>query len=133
MRAVLTGDKVMWVQERAVKLSTLDYPKWLLALFLVVLSVVGNIYFNAYPVAIRAVVIIVVLGLSLVMLTTTTHGKIVLDFFKQARGELRKVVWPTRQETVQTTLIVAAIVLVMSLILWGFDSLFAMLVASLVT
>jgi len=41
---------------------------------------------------------------------------------KEARIEIRKVVWPTRPETIQTTLIVVAVVLVMALILWGLDT-----------
>jgi preprotein translocase subunit SecE len=44
-------------------------------------------------------------------------------WLKEARTEIRKVVWPTRQETTQTTLIVVAVVLVMALVLWGLDSL----------
>lgn len=120
------------MQQSSIKLTALDYPKWLLALVLVVLSVVGNIYFNTYASSLRALAIIIILGVSLAILSTTAHGKIVLDFFKQARGELRKVVWPTRQETVQMTLMVAAIVVIMALILWAFDSVFAVVVGSLV-
>ncbi|TIR54961.1 MAG: preprotein translocase subunit SecE, partial [Mesorhizobium sp.] len=46
--------------------------------------------------------------------------------------EIRKVVWPTRQETTQTTLIVVAVVLVMALLLWGLDSLLGWLVSLIV-
>ena len=51
---------------------------------------------------------------------------------KEARIEIRKVVWPTRQETTQTTLIVVAVVLVMALLLWGLDSLLGWLVSLIV-
>jgi preprotein translocase subunit SecE len=51
---------------------------------------------------------------------------------KEARVEIRKVVWPTRQETTQTTLIVVAVVLVMSLLLWGVDSLLGWIVSLIV-
>ncbi|MBP5143215.1 preprotein translocase subunit SecE, partial [Pseudomonas chlororaphis] len=51
---------------------------------------------------------------------------------KEARTEIRKVVWPTRQETTQTTLIVVAVVLVMALLLWGLDSLLGWLVSLIV-
>jgi len=106
--------------------------KWLLAIALVVFSVVGNIYFSSYPAPIRAVVIIFAMLLALLVLATTSGGKKGLDFFKQARIELRKVVWPTRQETIQTTIMVACIVVLMALILWGFDSIFATLVSHLI-
>ena len=48
-----------------------------------------------------------------------TKGKATVAFAREARTEVRKVIWPTRQETLHTTLIVAAVTAVMSLILWG--------------
>ena len=47
-------------------------------------------------------------------------------------SELRKVVWPTRVETGQTTAIVVVVVLIVALILWALDSLFAWIIASLI-
>lgn len=52
----------------------------------------------------------------------TAYGKQVLEFAKEAKIELQKVVWPTRQETVQTTSIVMIMVAVTGFILWGIDS-----------
>jgi preprotein translocase subunit SecE len=52
----------------------------------------------------------------------TEKGHAAWNLAKEARGEVRKVVWPTRQETTQTTLIVVAVVLFVSLVLWGLDS-----------
>lgn len=114
-------------------LAGLDYPKWFLAIVLIALCVVGNIYFANYPAALRAVLIIIAVGLALVILVTTSGGKVVFDFFKQARNELRKVVWPTRQETIQMTCIVAVIVVITALILWGCDTVFAAIVSNIVT
>ena len=51
----------------------------------------------------------------------TKKGRLAVDFFRDARMELRKVVWPKREETVQTTLVVVAMVIVLALILWGMD------------
>ncbi|MFN3234727.1 MAG: preprotein translocase subunit SecE [Gammaproteobacteria bacterium] len=62
----------------------------------------------------------VMLGLSLL----TQGGKQALGFAKAARGELRKVVWPARPETVQTTFIVMAVVVLTSLMLWAIDAFF---------
>ncbi len=52
----------------------------------------------------------------------TTQGRAVFIFAKEAKLELEKVVWPTRQETMQTTLIVMVMVAVTGFILWGVDS-----------
>ncbi len=62
----------------------------------------------------------------------TAKGKSFLVLAKEARTEIRKVVWPTRQETTQTTLIVVAVVLVMALLLWGLDSLLGWAVSLIV-
>lgn len=48
-------------------------------------------------------------------------GRQVWNFATSARTEVRKVVWPSRQETVQTTLIVFAMVLLVGIVLWLFD------------
>ena len=62
----------------------------------------------------------------------TAKGQAFFGLLKDARTEIRKVVWPTRQETTQTTLIVVAVVLVMALLLWGLDSLLGWLVSTIV-
>jgi preprotein translocase subunit SecE len=57
------------------------------------------------------------------MATQTLVGGRVLGFFSDARTEVRKVVWPTRQETVQTALIVFGVVIFMGIVLWLLDML----------
>ena len=62
-----------------------------------------------------------ILCMSLVFFTA--KGKQLLAFSNGAKIELQKVVWPTRQEAVQTTLIVMVMVAITGFILWGIDSL----------
>jgi preprotein translocase subunit SecE len=62
-------------------------------------------------------------------LWTTPIGQQSLGFIVESVAEAKKVVWPTRQETVQTTLIVVGFVLVVALILFGVDSLLSWLVS----
>ncbi len=62
----------------------------------------------------------------------TSQGAAFLELAKAARSEIRKVVWPTRQETTQTTLIVVAVVVVMALILWGLDTFLGWLASRLI-
>ncbi len=52
---------------------------------------------------------------------TTVKGAQTREFLGESRFELRKVVWPTRQETTRTTWVVIAVVILMSLLLAGFD------------
>ena len=49
----------------------------------------------------------------------------VLRYFYEARGELRKVTWPTRDEAWRLTLIVLAVTIAFALFLWAFDTVFS--------
>ena len=61
----------------------------------------------------------------------TSKGQQVWLFFNEAKIELQKVVWPNRQETVQTTTIVMIMVSVMGFILWAIDSLMMTIIAKI--
>lgn len=109
-----------------------DLLKWLVVAALVAVGVVGNQMFAAEPLLYRVLVLLVLAGVAGFVATRTTKGGAFLVLAKEARAEIRKVVWPTRQETTQTTLIVVAVVLVMALLLWGLDSLLGWLVSLIV-
>ncbi|QLB12314.1 protein translocase subunit secE/sec61 gamma [Bisgaardia hudsonensis] len=105
---------------------------WLLATFVVVLTAVGNIYFvDLFSTAIRVVGVVVGLLIALGFLAITNQGTKARRFLKDARIELRRIVWPTRPETTQTTLIVMGVTVIVSLILWGFDSIIVSLITFL--
>jgi preprotein translocase subunit SecE len=102
--------------------------KWLIIVVIIAAGVVANLYYSQVDVAYRAAigigVAVVVLGIAY----TTTQGATAWAFVRSARTEMRKVVWPTRQETIQTALVVVAMVVVTALILWGIDTLFMWIV-----
>ncbi|MGQ7956116.1 preprotein translocase subunit SecE [Pseudomonas sp. SP16.1] len=112
--------------------SRFDLVKWLIVAALVVVGVVGNQYFSAEPILYRVLGLLVLAVLAGVVALQTARGQAFAVLLKEARVEIRKVVWPTRQETTQTTLIVVAVVLVMALLLWGLDSLLGWLVSLIV-
>jgi preprotein translocase subunit SecE len=60
--------------------------------------------------------------LAIGVMLTTTIGKSFMGFLAESRVEVRKVIWPTRQETVQSTMIVVALVFLVGLILWTLDA-----------
>lgn len=109
-----------------------DLVKWSVAISLVVLGVIGNQYYAAQPLLYRVVVLLVLALVAGFLSFKTVKGKAFAVLLAEARVEIRKVVWPTRQETTQTTLIVVAVVLVMGLLLWGLDSLLGWLVSMIV-
>lgn len=69
----------------------------------------------------RVVFLLGLVGVSLSLLAFTKNGAKAKVFVAQSYGELRKVVWPTRQETMQATFAVVAMVVVMGILLWAFD------------
>ena len=62
----------------------------------------------------------------------TAKGRSCWQLLKDARIEIRKVVWPTKAETRQTTLIVMAVVVAVGLLLWALDSLLSLLVSGII-
>ncbi|HHM6958252.1 TPA: preprotein translocase subunit SecE [Pseudomonas aeruginosa] len=114
------------------KESRFDLLKWLLVAVLVVVAVVGNQYFSAQPILYRVLGILVLAVIAAFLALQTAKGQAFFSLAKEARVEIRKVVWPSRQETTQTTLIVVTVVLVMALLLWGLDSLLGWLVSMIV-
>ncbi|TEB74710.1 preprotein translocase subunit SecE [Pseudomonas aeruginosa] len=114
------------------KESRFDLLKWLLVAVLVVVAVVGNQYFSAQPILYRVLGILVLAVIAAFLALQTAKRQAFFSLAKEARVEIRKVVWPSRQETTQTTLIVVAVVLVMALLLWGLDSLLGWLVSMIV-
>ena len=102
--------------------TIVDWLKWTVVMVLVAVGVVGNWYFGDWPFLYRALALV---GLALVAgfaALQTDRGQRVWNLAREARTELRRVVWPNRQETTQTTLIVLILILLFALILWGLDS-----------
>lgn len=112
--------------------SRFDVVKWLVVAALVLVAVVGNQYYSAEPVLYRVIALLVMAVFAAFVALQTSKGRSFFTLLKEARVEIRKVVWPTRQETTQTTLIVVAVVLIMALLLWGLDSLLGWLVSMIV-
>jgi preprotein translocase subunit SecE len=81
---------------------------------------------------VRGVVLVIMAVAALALTLITTQGKSFLKLLSEAQIEARRIVWPTKDETMQTTLIVCAVVLVMSLVLWGVDSLFGWMISSVI-
>jgi preprotein translocase subunit SecE len=106
-----------------------DIIKWIVAFALLAAAVVGNYLYGELSVVIRTAAVVVLIAAALGVAALTTKGKQAITFAKESRMEIRKVVWPTRQETMQTTLIVLAVSVVMALVLWGIDGIMVRLVA----
>ena len=69
--------------------------------------------------------------LGLVVIINTTEGREAMKIILDSRTEIRRVIWPTRVETIQTTLIVLVAITIAGVMLWAMDSLFGWATASL--
>lgn len=114
------------------KTSRLDFLKWLVVVALITLGVVGNQYFASESILYRVLGLVAIAAVASFVAVQTAKGQAFLTLAKESRAEIRKVVWPNRQETTQTTLIVVVVVLIMALLLWGLDTFLGWLVSLIV-
>ena len=98
-----------------------DLAKYVLAIALVAAGVFGYIWFDQWAGAMRALLVVAGLVAGALVFFTSAKGHQTREFLSESRFELRKVVWPTRQEALRTTWVVMIAVVVLSLILAGFD------------
>jgi preprotein translocase subunit SecE len=103
-----------------VKSDTRDRLIWS-SVFSVTLVVVALMYAFHFMGPVKALVWLVWAIAVLTLAYFTTQGQKLFVFAKESKAELQKVVWPTRQETVQTTSIVMLMVVITGFILWGVD------------
>ncbi|VAX77165.1 Protein translocase subunit SecE [Serratia symbiotica] len=95
--------------------------KWLIVVILLVTAIVGNYYYRNCSPIFRGLVVVLAIIVSGAIALMTGKGKAIVAFAREAKIEVRKVIWPTRKETLHITLIVAAVTVVMSMVLWGLD------------
>ena len=107
--------------------SSGDNIKLILAALIGFAGLVAFYVFSESSLLLRVLGLLVVAAIAAFLFYQTGKGQRTVAFFRDARTEVRKVVWPTRAETTQTTLIVMVIVIIVGIFLWLFDSLLAML------
>ncbi|WWP00418.1 MAG: preprotein translocase subunit SecE [Candidatus Dasytiphilus stammeri] len=114
------------------KSNRLEIIKWLTVIALLMIAIIGNSYYHHTILLIRVLTIIFIIFTAGGIASLTNHGKLILRFFKETKNEIYKISWPTTQETLHTALIVTAVTVVISLILWGLDSLLFHLVSLII-
>jgi len=101
--------------------SSADRMKLIGAAALVVGGLILFYLFGEFSFLYRVLAFLVVLGIAAFLFLQTARGDRALSFFKDSRTEVRKVVWPTRAETTQLTVMVLIIVFIVGLFLWMLD------------
>jgi preprotein translocase subunit SecE len=99
-----------------------DRIKLIVAVLLVAGGIYGFYALSDISVLLRALLVIASIVVAAGVALTSSQGQAALQFAAGARMEVRKVVWPTGRETMQGTLVVIAMVIVLGLYLWLLDS-----------
>ncbi len=123
----------MSTQTETSQSGALDLIKLIVAAAALVGGLYGYYYYEpdvALP--LRVLMVLAGTGAGIAIAMTSTQGQRLWSFIQGSRVEIRKVVWPTRQETTQTAIAVFVFTLVMALFFWGLDSLLLWLTRSLV-
>ena len=105
-----------------------DALKWFVAAALLFAGLTGFYYFAEHSTLLRVIGVLIGIGAAAVVAVQTERGHAIWEFMRDSRTEVRKVVWPTRKETTQTTLIVMGVAGLVAVIMWGLDSILAVLV-----
>jgi len=101
--------------------SLLDTLKLVGSVLILLVGIVSYYYLIQISILFRVLMVLASVVVSLVIFFQTQRGKTLWEFFQGSRVEIKKVIWPTRQETFQTTLTVFVFVLIMGIFFWLLD------------
>ena len=101
--------------------SAVDLAKLTLATIVIVGGIFAYYWFNGQPTWQRLLMLIGGFVIGSAIGYPTHSGRQLKEFFSESVFEMRKVVWPTRQETIQTTIVIMIVVVILALLLWLID------------
>ena len=101
--------------------SIFDVIKLVFSIVLVIGGVVAFYYFADQSLLYRVLGLVALAIVAILIVFSTAVGKKLWAFIHEARTEVRRVIWPTKQETTQTTLIVVVMVFIVGIFLWLLD------------
>jgi preprotein translocase subunit SecE len=103
--------------------NRLDSLKLGIAVAILAVGIIAFYRFDDQLLVLRVLGLLAVAGISVFIAAQSSTGKNIIGFIRGAQTEVRKVVWPTRAETVQTTLAVILMVFLVGVFLWLLDML----------
>ena len=101
--------------------SRFDTVKLGAAVLLLAAAIAAFYRFDDQLLVVRVLGLLAATGLSVFIAAQSTTGRTIISFISGAKAEVRKVVWPTRAETMQTTLAVILMVFLVGIFLWLLD------------
>lgn len=117
--------------EQGTSATPADIAKYVAAALLALAGMVGFYWFSDWPSALRGTLVAVGLVAGAVVFAFTERGRATAEFLSESRFELRKVVWPTRQDTMRSTGLIVVVVILISLLLALIDFILSNIVRAL--
>lgn len=111
-----------------VQSSSLDTAKLAAAVLLLVGGVIAFYWYQDQSTLYRVLGLVAITIVAVAIAMTTAKGRSTVSFLQESRTEVRKMVWPTRAETAQTTLVVFLVVIIVGIFLWLLDMLLSWLI-----
>ena len=108
--------------------SGMDVFKLTVSAAILTAGIVLFYIFANQPLLYRVLGIVAAVVVAAIIALTTARGRELAGFMQDARTEVRKMVWPTRMETVQTTIVVFVVVVILAVFLWAIDRALATLI-----
>ena len=101
--------------------QVLDVVKQVISIIFVVAGVTAFYHFSEVSLLYRVLSLVAVVVAAIGLVLTTDMGRSVWSFVLESKQEVRRVVWPTREETIRTTLMVFLMAFIVGLVLWCLD------------
>jgi preprotein translocase subunit SecE len=111
--------------------GALDTAKLVAAIAILVGGVAAFYVLDEYPAAVRWLIVLVAVAAGIFVALLSAQGRELAQYVQGSRVELRKVVWPTRDETTKMTLVVFAAIVIMAMFFWVLDMLLGFITRSL--
>lgn len=109
--------------------NILEMIKWFSIFTLFITSIVGNYLCCNCSILLRMIVITLIFFIAMYVISITRIGRLLVIFGQESRVELKQVMWPTYRDGLNITLVVVAVTIVVSLILWGLDAIIVNVIA----
>jgi preprotein translocase subunit SecE len=113
--------------------SSLDTAKLTVAVLLLASGVIAFYWYEDQSTLYRVLGLVAITIVAVAIALTTAKGRSTVGFLQDSRTEVRKMVWPTRAETAQTTLVVFLVVIIVGIFLWLLDMLLSRLIQIIIS
>ncbi|CAL4318207.1 preprotein translocase subunit SecE [Buchnera aphidicola] len=113
--------------------KSLEKIKWFLIAIILIISIFINLFFDKIQFFTRISILTLLLFCAIIIVCYTKKGKNFFLYINASKNEIKKIICPQYKETLYTTIIIISVTTVLSLLLWGIDSIIFRLIAFIIS